>query len=794
MIAWLAANRLRAAVLVGAGVVSIATLAVGGLLMMPAETTPEQVSLAMALEALDSGAYEEARELAEKLRERGDLSTAEYGGPSFVRGAAAANEVEMAWSEKRRHQLHALAAHHLEDARDRGFPQGREGQGLYLLGRSLLFGGKAAASQSVLREALQENPEKQYEIHRLLTDAYLQDPNPQPEEALEHIVAYLDNPGLIPKQQQDGLLVQGGILLQLGRTDACREVLDRLAQSGADRAEALVLEARLLMDQAKTHGDDPAVAADDPTSARQMYRQAIALLQRAQQRDTLSAQATHQAMYLIGLCSLELNDYRTALAQFTRTAELYGDSPEALAANVQVAELSRRLGRNTQALTSYRAVLDAIADPKNYSNRWISREQLRAVLLEAYRHYAQTQQFELASQLARRLSPLFPRATALELTAAAHRQWGESLLIQADAVEPDKAEALRETARAQWRRAADFYASLAQEQIATREYPDWLWQTAEAYQQGHDYRNAVRVLRQYLKIETRRRHPQALVYLGEALLALERIDDALTALQECIEFHPRDAAAFRARLLASEGCLEKGKPDRAEALLLENLQGEYLTPASREWADSLFALGMLLHQQGRYDDATVRLEEAVERYPSDPQAIRTRYLLADAFRRRADMRRDQLDADLTLSQRGSVARQIEQDYTQSLGHYRHVQESLRRQQEAGPLQPLPRALLRNTYFAIGGLLFDLGDYEAAVRAYTAATNRYQDQPEVLEAYVRIAAAYRRLGKQREARSTLEQAKVVLGRIRHDAAFEKTGNYTRKQWNDRLEWLIEQYRS
>ena len=81
-----------------------------------------------------------------------------------------------------------------------------------------------------------------------------------------------------------------------------------------------------------------------------------------------------------------------------------------------------------------------------------------------------------------------------------------------------------------------------------------------------------------------------------------------------------------------------------------------------------------------------------------------------------------------------------------------------------------------------------GDYEAALKAYSTAVIRYQNCPEVLEAYVQIADAYRNLNKPQEAKDALEQAKFALARMKPDAAFETTTNYTRKEWAQRLDLL------
>ena len=102
--------------------------------------------------------------------------------------------------------------------------------------------------------------------------------------------------------------------------------------------------------------------------------------------------------------------------------------------------------------------------------------------------------------------------------------------------------------------------------------------------------------------------------------------------------------------------------------------------------------------------------------------------------------------------------------------------------------PTDAAILRNCYFGRADALFDLERYDQAIEAYSAATNRYQHDPESLEAYVQIAACHRRLGRISEARGTIEQARVVLQRIRVDADFKGTTRLARQDWVHLLDWL------
>ncbi len=392
----------------------------------------------------------------------------------------------------------------------------------------------------------------------------------------------------------------------------------------------------------------------------------------------------------------------------------------------------------------------------------------------------------MALQLARVFHPLFARTRAAELAAEACREWADSLLAQAAQSPPDQAAALRREARERLRRAAQFYVYLARLEVTTPRYAEHLWQAAEAFLAGQDYRNAVVVLEKYLADQTRKGHALGLVYLGEALLSLNKVDEALRAFEDCLTYHPRDAATYRARLLAARARIERGELEQAETLLRENLIGELLTPASREWRESLFTLGWLEYMEGRYEQAALRLGEAIERYPDDPQTTEARFLAAQCSFRCALALRRGLGPQPGVP--GARPEQVQKWLVQASGAYGRLIGDLEQRQSTHGLTALEQAVLRNCYFARGAAQFELGDYQGAIAAYRAATIRYQRQPEVLEAYVQMARAYQRLGQAREARMALEQAKVVLARLDPRADFAQTTNYTRDEWRRLLDQL------
>lgn len=790
VIEWARANRLKSGLLALLCLAAVSTA--GGLWwVLSYGTASAKAVLAEALAALDAGQWSEARRMAERLRDQADAAPETVAGSAFVMGAALAFEADQNW-EPQRKNLYVAASRYLKESRDRGFPSGRKPQGLLLLGRSLYASDHFAASRPVLREALEVNPDKRPEIHALLAETYLNEANPQYEQALKENTLYLAAPNLAPEDRQRGMLKRARILLHLNRTAECAQILSEIPRDAKDRAEAIVLEGQLLLHETRqlAPGADasPPAAEEAETRRREKIASALEVLRRAEDRDTLSTQAGGKAMYLIGIGLLELKDYRAALDQFARVHKFHPDTPEAFAALFQQAEVMRLLGRAKDALPGYLQVLTEAGGSRAYRNPWISLDELRRRILLACRESLAGEDFEFCDQLVAHLHPLFSLKEQTELAARTHRDWGHSLVGKSQGLPPSKAKPLESAGREQLRRAGLEFERLAKLRIAEREYPDDLWEAAEAYLAGHDFRRSARLFQQYLQNETRRRRARALVGLGEAMLAMGRTKEAMAACRECIDFHRRDAAAFSARLVLAGAHVEKGEAEQAKQLLEENLGGELLTPASKEWRESLFQLGRLLHRQGNYEEAIQRLKEAIQRYPDSPRRIEAEYLIADSYRLTAQELERRSQQDQAGATRLARFKRSQELFGASLAAYREVQETLARRQETDELTELETLTLRNCYFSIGRVLFALRQYEDAIVAYGMVTNRYQNSPEVLDAYLQIARAYQQLGKPMQARGTLQQAKIVLARMKPETPFELTTNYSRDQWAALLDQL------
>ena len=772
-------------------VVGVASTAV---ILRNHKPAPKPVSLAMALSALERGNAAEARQMAERLAASKDLTTEDWGAPDFILGSLAARAAEEA-SGAERTESFRLAALYLARSRERGFFEHRESAGLYLLGKSLCRCGRLEEALPVLEQALPQNaasPSPEYsgpdsgpaaEIRLLLIEARLGVQPPRLDKALTETQKLLSASQLSDTDRRQILVQQAEIFLRMNRTQECAATLDKIPENPLLRCDVLLLRGRLALAEGR------ALKKPSPPAPLPAGEGSHLPSPPAQAREGSKEKAT----YLIGLCLLEQDDLPGALNQMERTLRFFPGTAESLAALYQQAGIARRMGRHEEAVLAYKRLVPACFRQDEFHNPWIDLAEVKASLSGACQEYLKAGKYETAVFLSKLLMHFMPAAgysgrdETLLLTAHIHQTWGDNLMEQAEHLPTEKAEELRKQARTQFRRVGDCFTEVAREHFTTREYPERLWTSAGAYIAGHDFRKAAAMLRLYMHNESRLRHAQALVDLGEAELSLGDTERALQSFHECLQQHPRDVAIYRARLLASRASVNMGDLKQAEILLQENLDGEQLTPASKEWRDSLFALAELLHNAARDREAIRRLDESLERYPDAPQATFARYLLADSLRRRAMDLRASLGKEVSAVVRSERTSEIRRLLQRALDAYGFLQDSLSRR-DAENLTLPEKAVLRNSRFGLGDTYCELERYPEALRAYQSAANHYATSPEVLDAYLQIANVYRRMDRPAEARTSLEQARLALRRIPPEARFEQTTNFNRKQWGDLLDRL------
>ncbi len=813
--------RPRIALVVGAGGV---VAMIGWLLFITLfffATKPPAAALTMqdALRALQQGNVAEARRLAGELHRADQLYFDERGGPAFIYGAAMAHDARECPYPDDQRRMYLIAARYLDTAYRQEYATSLTAEGLFLLGESWHHAGRYARALPLLTAALKRRPQNATEVHRLLASAYYRDANPQYKLALEHLRKYLADRMLTPAQRHAGQLEEARILIDSNQAHAAEQVLAAIPSDTPLASAVKILKARLIMEQAAprtSHSDQPAAEAE---AEQARWRAAIELLRSPPGRDETSIQAQREAQYLLGLCYLALADYRAAEDQFSRARRLNLGTPEGIAAALEEADLARLQGKDESAIELYRQLLRDIGDLRDYSNPWLPLDTLRNRLLATYRYYRDADKHPVAIEFIGSLSPILTENRLLELQGEAYRHWGERLAALAETGPRSDREPTLEIARQKFHLAAEHYYRLARRSLAEPAYPDYLWQSGECYELAQDFHRTVRVMRLHLEQSQRERRANALLAIAQSELALGNLQAGLTAAQKVLE-DAKHPLSYRARIVAHNIYLEQNDFPSARRMLLDNLEHESLTPQSVEWRDSLFALGQLLARQGLeleadsrkqgvdsdnpdeqraglkvleqaasvFHEALLRLSEALERYPDDPQVNAARYALAESYRHAAKWPRKRIPTISIESTRAALARQMQDELDAAHKQYGRLRQDLNALQDQRPLTERESELLRNCYFLQADVLFDLARYDEAIVAYSSASNRYQQRPEALEALVQIAACDRKLDQPAMARGTVEQAKVVLRRIPEDADFGQTTRHERQDWITLLDFL------
>lgn len=746
----------------------------------------EREKLNEALMALDKGHYEQARTLVRHVLNSGAIPSSEHGAPLFVLGAVKVNDAGGEVVPEQRRTQYLVASRYLNEARSYGLPPSREKQGLLLLGKSLIETSQIDLGVGVLADALAIQPshggQLNVAIHRLLAEAYTLLPEPNYEEALSQLGSVLGDQSLTPDQEVAALILKAKVLGRLGRHNDAKRTLAAAPQSAQRDPVLLVARGQILLDSVAAALDRLPLQAQAtlPPNLAAQVDEAVTLLKQAQSLDDHATEATRRSVFLMGRAAALRGDEKEALALYSRTHQQFGDSPEGLAAKLAEADILRRSGDNRSALLWYRQVLQSDVDPTTYRSEILPLDEMRGRILEAIGDFARNGLFGNAIAMLGDFPPLFTRMQELQLRGKTLREWGEQELARA----ADDKKHSKELARSGLRRireAGVAFERLAQLRYATANYPADLWDSAECYYLGHSYTNAARLLDIYLQNEPEKRNAQALLRLGQVCLALGRVDQCIAALEECIELYDRDNATYQARIDCAKAHWFRGEAAEAERLLRVNLTESLLEPRSPEWKDSLFALGTLLFEQARYEEAISTLEEAVERYPDDRQALLARYVTGEAYRRWAAEPLERLETARTSSEREKNKQLLNERLTLALKQFKEVQSSITLQVHNVQEDATFGAMRRNCYMLEGACLFDLGRYQEAIEAYQNVSSLYPNEPFVLETFVQIAHCWQRLDRAENAHGAIEQAQLTLKQLPSDADFAATTAFSREEW-------------
>jgi tetratricopeptide (TPR) repeat protein len=229
---------------------------------------------------------------------------------------------------------------------------------------------------------------------------------------------------------------------------------------------------------------------------------------------------------------------------------------------------------------------------------------------------------------------------------------------------------------------------------------------------------------------------------------------------------------------------------RAEVTLLGVVENNPLVdPAAEEFRQSLRELAQLYYRTGRYEEAIARLQELTQRYPNDEAKPQMIFMMADSYRKSAAL----LDAKLASAQTSTSAVATEIAEAAAARRDRLVKARALYDQvidlyrATTPTEDTDKLYQKLAHFYRADCMYDLGNYEEAIKLYDAAAFSYQDDPASVSAYVQIVNAYFALGKPEEAKAANNRAKWMLQHMPAEAFKDGAFSMPKKYWDQWLQW-------
>jgi tetratricopeptide (TPR) repeat protein len=324
-------------------------------------------------------------------------------------------------------------------------------------------------------------------------------------------------------------------------------------------------------------------------------------------------------------------------------------------------------------------------------------------------------------------------------------------------------------------------------------YADALWKGVDSYDKAGDLQSVIAALELFvLERPSDKLAPDALLRLGRSYQAAGMFDKAIDAYQRNRLLYPKSLAASKSAVPLAQAYVAKGPAaySRAEETLLSVVENNpFVDPSAEEFRQALRELATLYYRTGRYEEAIARLEELTQRYPDDEQKPQTVFMMADSYRKSADL----LDGKLALAQNGAnaAAQQVAEAasarrdrLTKARTFYDQVIDLYR---DNAPSEDLDRLYQKLAYFYRADCVYDLGNYDEAIKLYDTAAFAYQNDPSSVAAYVQIVNANFALGKPEEAKAANNRAKWMLQHMPAEAFQNGTFSMPKKYWDQWLAW-------
>jgi tetratricopeptide (TPR) repeat protein len=647
-------------------------------------------------------------------------------------------------------------------------------------------------------------------ILRRLVEHELNKPRPEYDRAVEVLGAISGDPELSAADRAWSM---------------ARETEIRLGQGYAAEAVARLLQGILRLERApKGALAELYVLLGQGYYDLGEYASAKTQLERALSMLGATEPMTARAHVMLARCEQAMGELEAARDRYAGVVEWSEKMEWHLPALFGLAQTEGMTGRTEESIRAFAGVVEALVRGERHP--LVTPERVASALLDRARDRMEADDPRSALRFVLRAEELFSLGgvspEVLLTLARAHELLADRLISEGAEGSPRPATsdpleviaaldpATRERAQRHALAAGKYYRQHAAAVMLSdnEAYVRSLWASAWALERGGDHRAAAAAYREYVegvpddpgspgrpgtRAEARFRLARCAQAMGEHGVAAEifgaLISDAELGLEGVGQYGAESYVPLAQVYLADS---DESNDEEALRLLEEAVSGRLGDEGSKHFRAGLIELGALHHRRGEYARAIERLTEAAERYPDDPDLPLIRFRLADSLRQEAAAIERTLSTEAMPDAREVELEALRREHlSRAIALFDGVRETLDAVPEARR-KASERIALRNSHFYLGDCAFDLGDYEAAVRHYELARERYSEDPASLVAMVQVVNAYIAMGQKDKARAANERAKRFFGRLPEDAWNDPYLPMGRADWERWLDSTAELY--
>lgn len=595
-----------------------------------------------------------------------------------------------------------------------------------------------------------ESPHRS-ESYALLYSLYERLSPPRHEEMLKIVERWL----MLPHVDQPNAvrLKQAKLLIHLQQFEKAKQALARIPASAQEYSEARQLWGQCLIEN-------------------ETWSEAVAVWKELTATAT-SVQERRAGQYWLGLAYFHSSKIEEALRQWEPLLREAKCDPPALAARVQLL----RLHQSRKDLVTSGNLLETtfpLLKSSDCASPFLKQDELTCLLQQLWQGWLELEAYDLAFRAIELAQGVVDEHTQDRWFARAYQAAGQAWLRDTSKQNLAQPAPLPERSRQAFLKAGHALARLAQAEEVGPRQDELYWQAGTCWLRAQDYQKAITVL------EPLRQRPlpaarqwELLTGLGEAYRAVQQRDRAMQVLAEVARTH--EPLAVRAKYLIALTLVDDRQFDEAENKLKQLIQSTPAIPEPVEIRQARFALGSVLYQQRKYEEAAQRFEAYTMAYPDDAHHWAARYWWSEAARH-ATL---QFAERAMSSQIAQATQYFQQRYQNGLNRAFELSsklvEDLQKQKEAGTWSAELAGYLNSSRLALAELQMKLLRAEEAITSYKFLALELGGQPEGLNALLGLFHAYMLAKKPDHARQVLPRLRETLANLSDDVLLQRGMN-------------------